>query len=122
MVTLFEPSARIELMKGEVEMYAIAFDLDTEMLKNTYRNESIGNAYGEIRKVMEEFGFMNQQSSVYLGSEGTNAVTCFEVTAELTERYDWFSSSVQDIRMLRIEDENDLKPVINRTLKQRKSS
>lgn len=44
-------------------MYAIAFDLDTDMLKNTYR----------------------------------------------------------DIRMLRIEDENDLKPVINRTLKQRKS-
>ena len=28
-------SAKPVLLKGEVEMYAIAFDLDAEMLKNT---------------------------------------------------------------------------------------
>ena len=32
MVTLFEPPTRIKLMKGEVEMYAIAFDLDAETI------------------------------------------------------------------------------------------
>lgn len=103
-------------------MYAIAFDLSTEMLRETYRNDSIGNAYSDIRGVLNKFGFQRQQGSVYFGSEGTNAVTCFEAIAELAERFDWFSPSVQDIRMLRIEDDNDLTPVITRVLRTRREA
>ena len=35
--------------------------------------------------------------------------------------YDWFGASVEDIKMLRIEDNNDLMPAIERnmTLKQK---
>jgi len=36
---------------------------------------------------------------------------------ELTQKYSWFAPSVKDIRMLRIEDNNDLTPVINSTIK-----
>ena len=35
------------------------------------------------------------------------------IVQELTKKYPWFSASVEDIRMLRIEDNNDLKPAID---------
>lgn len=101
-------------------MYAIAFDLDTEMLKKTYHNTSIGNAYNEIKKVLEGHGFNRQQGSVYFGDSKTNAVTCFEAASDLAEQFDWFSPSVKDIRMLRIEDDNDLAPVITRAVSRKK--
>ncbi|MEG0844511.1 MAG: virulence factor [Romboutsia sp.] len=98
-------------------MYAIAFDLDTDMLKKTYHNASIGNAYNDIKNILEDYGFNRQQGSVYFGGKDVNAVTCFEATSELTENLDWFSASVRDMRMLRIEDDNDLRPIIERTTK-----
>ena len=100
-------------------MFAIAFDLSTDILKKTYKNDSIANAYTDIKCVLDSFGFKRQQGSVYFGSETSNAVTCFEAVAELTERFDWFQPSVQDIRMLHIQDDNDLMPVITRILKGR---
>ena len=96
-------------------MYAITFDLDTETLKNTYHNDSYGNAYKEIRAVLIEMGFSWQQGSVYFGEpEKVDAVVCVLAAQELAIRFPWFSSSVRDIRMLRIEDNNDLAPAIAR--------
>jgi virulence-associated protein VapD len=101
-------------------MYAITFDLDTEMLRQTYHNESTGNAYGDIRKVLvDEFGFTWTQGSVYFGGADVDAVTCVMATQELASRYDWFNPSVRDIRMLRIEDNNDLRPAIERAAKKK---
>ena len=105
------------LKGGRGTMYAIAFDLDTEMLRQTYRNESIGNAYNDIKTVLNGYGFSHQQGSVYFGDTGISAVTCMEAVTELTDSYDWFSASIKDIRMLRIEDNNDLMPIINRIVK-----
>jgi virulence-associated protein VapD len=104
-------------IQGGKIMYAIAFDLDTEMLTTTYKNESIGNAYKDIKNVLQEYGFCRQQGSVYFGDSDVSAVTCMDAVAVLTDEYDWFSASVKDIRMLRIEDNNDLMPVINRVVK-----
>lgn len=95
-------------------MYAITFDLDIETLKSTYHNDSYNNAYTDIRNTLEEFGFSRQQGSVYFGNNNVDAVACVLATQELTSRYDWFSVSVKDIRMLRIEDNNDLGPAIKR--------
>lgn len=97
-------------------MYAIAFDLDTETLKNTYHNESHNNAYGDIQKVLAEYDLTRKQGSVYFGSEQVDAVTCVLAVQELATRYDWFSVSVRDIRMLRIEDNNDLRPAIDKAV------
>ena len=93
-------------------MYAIAFDLDTETLKNTYGSPSHNNAYADIRKVLEDHGFEWQQGSVYFGGPKVNAVSCVIASIALTNSYGWFSASVRDIRMLRIEELNDLKPAI----------
>ena len=38
-------------------MYAIAFDLDVEALKIHYHDASYNNAYEDIRKAFEGYGF-----------------------------------------------------------------
>jgi virulence-associated protein VapD len=84
-------------------MYAIAFDLDTD------------ERHFDVRTVLEEHGFSWRQGSVYFGDERVTPVTCVLAIQELSKRFDWFSSCVRDIRMLRIEENNDLSPAINGT-------
>lgn len=96
-------------------MYAITFDLEMSALRETYHNESINNAYTDIRKVLvDDYGFDWQQGSVYFGGSTVDAVTCVLAVQDLAARYDWFTPSVRDIRMLRIEENNDLMPAIER--------
>lgn len=99
-------------------MFAITFDLDTESLKNMYHNGSYNNAYTDVRRVLvDEYGFSWQQGSVYFGGTSVDAVSCVLAVQDLTARFDWFAPSVKDIRMLRIEDNNDLMPAIKRAQK-----
>lgn len=93
-------------------MYAIAFDMDIEALKISY-GDPYNNAYYEIKKVLERNGFTRQQGSVYFGDpEKINAVTCVLAAMDLSRSLNWFAASVRDIRMLRIEELNDLLPAI----------
>lgn len=92
--------------------YAIAFDLETETLKQAYPNSSWNNAYGDIRKVLEPLGFAWQQGSLYFGSAEINAVKCVLAAQKLSQTYPWFKASVRDVRMMRIEEMNDLMPAI----------
>lgn len=95
-------------------MYAIAFDLDQDTLSKTYGVATYTNAYNDIKKILEIHGFNRQQGSVYFGDAvKVDAVRCVLAVQDLTRKYDWFAPSVTDIRMLRIEDNNDLKPAIN---------
>ncbi|OOF47821.1 virulence factor [Rodentibacter trehalosifermentans] len=93
-------------------MYAIAFDLDTSMLKELYSTESWQNAYGDIKKTLESLGFDHQQGSVYFGDKDMTAVKCVLAAQTLSKTYSWFKPSVSDIRMLRIEELNDLAPAL----------
>ncbi len=95
-------------------MYAIAFDLDTNIRQDTYSSEHRRNAYSDIRRVLEKFGFERQQGSVYFGDETVDAVRCVMAVIDLAAQYDWFEPSVRDIRMLRIEEDNDLMPAVER--------
>ncbi len=97
-------------------MYAITFDLDTETLKKGYHNPSWQNAYNDIAKFLRGHGFDRQQGSVYFGNETIDSVKCQIAVQLLTLEYDWFAPSVTDIRMLRIEDSNDLTPAIELAL------
>ena len=93
-------------------MYAVTFDLDTTCLGNEYHNTSATNAYGDIRKFMEANNFNWQQGSVYFGNDKINAVTCVMTIQKLAKTYPWFSACVKDVRMLRIEENNDLMDAI----------
>ena len=98
-------------------MYAIAFDLERETLSKTYGSPNYTNAYSDIRKTLDKYGFERQQGSVYFGKKDkVDAVTCVLAAQELARQYSWFSASVEDIRMLRIEDNNDLMPAIKQVV------
>jgi virulence-associated protein VapD len=94
-------------------MYAITFDLEMSALRETYPNDSYTNAYMDIRKVLvDEYGFDWQQGSVYFGGSTVDAVKCVVAVHDIASRYAWFAPSVRDIRMLRIEENNDLMPAV----------
>lgn len=83
-------------------MYAVVFELDTESL----------GLYDEIGALLEEYGFTRQQSGVYFGNEKINAVTCVLAAIEVARSLPWFTAAVREIRMLRIEELNDLMPAV----------
>jgi virulence-associated protein VapD len=93
-------------------MYAICFDLDTDALKRHYTGAAWNNAYADIQRKLEQHGFRPQQGSVYFGNEHVTPVTCVVAVQELQKAHTWFAKVVTDIRMLRIEEHNDLLPAI----------
>ena len=93
-------------------MYAISFDLDTNQLQQQYPNPSWQNAYNDIKKILLPLGFKWQQGSVYFGDDTMNAVRCVLAAQQLSQAYPWFKGCVRDIRMLRIEELNDLAPAL----------
>jgi virulence-associated protein VapD len=99
-------------------LYAIAFDMDIESLRNHY-GDPYNNACLEIRRVLQRHGFPNwQQASVYFSDERINAVTCVLAATDLSRSLHWFSASVRDIQMLRIEALNDLMPAIQQAARE----
>jgi virulence-associated protein VapD len=94
---------------GACRLYAIAFDLVVEELRTHYSAASPNNAYAEVRAILEDEGFAWRQGSVYFGDPArVSAVTCVLAAQRLATELPWFSQCVRDIRMLRIEENNDL--------------
>lgn len=89
-------------------MYAIIFGLDTDTLMQIYPNTSWNNAYSDVRTYLTSRGFEWVQGSGYFGDDSVDAVRCVRVVQRLAKRFPWFTASVRDIRMLRIEENNDL--------------
>jgi virulence-associated protein VapD len=106
---LMPSSARSALAAGLA--YAITLDMDIESLRTNY-GDPCNNAYMEIKRVLQKHGFVWQQGSVYFGDERINAVTCVLAAIDLSNSLPWFAASVLDIRMLRIEELNDLMPAV----------
>ncbi|GAA8092662.1 endoribonuclease VapD [Helicobacter pylori] len=85
-------------------MYAVTFDLDANCLNENAVN--LSKVYSDIRKFMEQHG------SVYFGDETINAVTCVATVQILAKQIPSFAICVKDVRMLKIEENNDLMPAI----------
>lgn len=112
---LLEAAQSFTQLPKAKRMYAIVFDLDQDTLAKTYHNESYKNAYGDIKKALEPHGFSRQQGSVYFGdADKVDAVSCVLAIVDLSATHAWFAPSVKDIRMLRIEDNNDLMPAVEK--------
>lgn len=92
--------------------YAVTFDLEIASLEQHYGVPSAGNAYGDIKKFLKANGFSRVQGSVYFGDETITAVKCVVVMQKLAKQFPWFPLSVKDVRMLKIEENNDLMPAI----------
>ena len=66
----------------------------------------------EVSRVLEGFGFRWQHGSLFIGGATVNDVTCVMAAQELGRTPSWFAAAVRDIRMLRIEESNDLMPAV----------
>ncbi len=93
-------------------MYAITFDLKISELERLYGGNNYQNAYGEIKKFLAGHGFSRQQGSVYFGDAGVDAVKTVMAVNQMSRTFPWLRDSVTDIRMLRIEENNDLSPAL----------
>ena len=94
-------------------MYAIAFDLVLDDLREHYSATSPQHAYAEIREILEAEGFGWKQGSVYFGDPlKVNAVACVLAAQRLSGELAWFSKCARDVRMLRIEENNDLSTAV----------
>ena len=100
--------------RGNERVYAIAFDFDTELLEKLYPNSSWRNAYTDVRKYLEENGFEHRQGSIYFGDDDLTAAECIVIVQDMADEFSWFTASLKDIRMLRIEENNDLMVVLDR--------
>jgi virulence-associated protein VapD len=96
---------------AEGSIYAIAFDMNSEPLRQNYGDPYHG-VYLEIRRLLERYGFRGQQGRTYFGGDKVNAVSCVLAAMDLSRTLPWFAASVRDIRMLRIEEFNDLMPAV----------
>jgi virulence-associated protein VapD len=97
-------------------VYAIAFDLDTVAAERVV-GENWRACYAKIGQVLSEHGFERQQGSVYFGDERSNAVTCVQAAQDLDARFSWFRRIIRDLRMLRIDEDNDLLPALSGRLR-----
>ena len=103
---------RSRVTRGTPSMYAIVFDLDTQTLETTYPSASWRNAYTDVRNFLSERGFDWMQGSTYFGNDTVDAVKCVTTVQRMAKKFPWFKASVRDVRMLRIEENNDLMSAI----------
>jgi uncharacterized protein (DUF433 family)/virulence-associated protein VapD len=93
--------------------YGVTFDLDADTLQTLYPGELKEHAYLDARRFLEANGFKQKHGSLFIGTEAIDAVGCVVAVQRLAEAFDWFRAAVRDIRMLRIEDDIDLKPALD---------
>ncbi len=92
-------------------MYAIAFDLKIDDLKNHY-GDPYNKAYDEIRQELETLGFEWTQGSLYMSHSNKNSLA--EVYKAITKlkSIEWFKNSVRDIRAFKVEDWSDFTEIV----------
>jgi virulence-associated protein VapD len=108
--------------RGRQRVYAITFDFDTELLEQPYHNEPWRNTYTDARRFVENNGFENKQGSVYFALDEIDETDCIAVVQDLADELDWFTPSLRNIRMLRIEENNDLMTILDRKRRRRRPS
>lgn len=95
-------------------VYTITFDLDTAALEKTCHDESVRTAYTDVGRALRGYRFERMQGSVCFGKDTVDAVSCVLAVQQLASDFGWFAPAGRDIRMLRIEDNDDLMPAIER--------
>lgn len=111
-VTPISPRAKMAVRqdKRNGRVYAIAYDLNNDAAERH-------DAWRKIARVLESHGFHRQQGSVFYGTPDTTAMTCAKAVLELHDRYEWFWQVIRDMRMLRIDEEDNLLDIIPQRLR-----
>lgn len=108
---------RATAIRKATRVYAIAFDLDSAIAEKYCGQNWRGTCYAKIQSVFGKYGFTRRQGSVYFGDETSDAVRCVLAVQEADNQFAWFGPAVRDLRMLRVDEDNDLLPLINTRLR-----
>ncbi|MBO6190256.1 MAG: hypothetical protein J6N92_05555 [Alloprevotella sp.] len=95
-------------------MYAIAFDLEIDKLKEHYPKAHT-QAYYDLRILLRGLGFYHIQGSVYIQREihrlpdgsDDSMLMVLQLSNKLKE-LDWLPSCVRDIRIFKVENWSDI--------------
>jgi virulence-associated protein VapD len=85
-------------------VFAIAFDLDTKSTAKAHP-KGLTQAYLDIAKVLNMYGFAWRQGSVYT-CDNEDLANLF-ASLNALKIQPWFSASVRDIRAFRVEQWSD---------------
>jgi virulence-associated protein VapD len=88
--------------------YAICIDLDPAILSRIY-GASWQQAYTEVTSFLADKGFVRRYGTVYFGNDTIVAVHCMMVVQQLALAFEWFVPAANDVRMIRIEGNNDMR-------------
>ncbi|NIJ34093.1 virulence factor [Sphingomonas oligoaromativorans] len=103
--------------KRAKRVYAITFDLDGKIAEAMCGASWRGTCYAKIQSVFAEHGFGRVQGSVYFGDQDSDAVRCVLAVQDADRRFSWFGRAVRDLRMLRVDEDNDLLPLLSNRLR-----
>jgi virulence-associated protein VapD len=91
-------------------VHAIALELDVDQLRAHHADPA--SAHLEVRRVLARHGITWQQGCVYFGAANVTSVACVLAAQDLARSLPWFAASARAVRMLRIEEMNDLMPAV----------
>ena len=90
---------------------AFHFDLDIRQLKEHYPSTSpfgYKQAWSDIKKFMEENGFIHTQYSGYESSQDLSTFAAFQIIIRLQRKHPWFSQCAQAATMTDIGNRHDV--------------
>ena len=93
--------------------YAVMLGLDADLLDEACPGRCPDDAHAAIRRFLTANGF-TMRGGTYVGDGTIDAVRCVCIVQRMAQELPWFSAAVRDIRMLRIEENNDLMPAVER--------
>jgi virulence-associated protein VapD len=108
---------RWEKARRNTRVYAIAFDLDTKIAQRLCGDNWRGTCYDKIEAIMREHGFIRMQGSLYFGTDESDSVSCVLAVQAIDNRCAWFGRVVRDLRMFRIDENNNLLPALSNRLR-----
>jgi virulence-associated protein VapD len=111
------PPPRPSIKRKATRVYAIAFDLDSATAERLCGPNWRGTCYAKIASVFEEFGFSRMQGSVYFGDQDSTPINCMRAVVAVDMRFAWFGKVVRDLRMLRVDEDNDMMPLLGDQLR-----
>ena len=92
-------------------MFAVAFDLHYWETQSRHP-KGLRQAYREIERTLDRYGFARAQQSVYV-TENDDIANLFDAMNAL-KALPWFPDCVRDIRAFRIEMWSDFTPAMKR--------
>lgn len=99
-------------MKSVVCKKAINFDLDTKALKTYYPEKDFRKAYIDIRKFMENEGFLHRQWSGYVSTIKVSNQKIVSMTKKLGNKFPWLKNCVKRFDVTDIGNQHDLTHII----------